>query len=64
MNENLEKEIKKAVAKARSKTVKPGYKKKVKKAAEKAKWFHKRKIMKANLRAQAKDQGIAKVSKK
>ena len=64
VNENLEKEIKKAVAKARSKTVKPGYKKKVKKAAEKAKWFHKRKIMKANLRAQAKDQGIAKVSKK
>lgn len=64
VNENLEKEIKKAVSKARSKKVKPGYKKKVKKAVEKAKWFHKRKIMKANLRAQAKEQEGVKFSKK
>lgn len=56
VNETLEKEIKKAAAKARSKTVKPGYKKKVKKAVEKAKWFHKRQIMKANIRAQKKER--------
>ncbi len=64
VNEKLEKEIKKAVSKVRSKKVKPGYKKKVKKAAEKAKWFHKRQIIKANIRSQKKEKGDNKVSYK
>ena len=48
----LNKEIKKAVAKTKSNKVKPGYKKKVKEAVEKAKRQHKRKIIKDSIRKQ------------
>lgn len=49
-NVELEKEIRKAVAKTKSKTVKPGYKKKVKLAVEKAKRQHKRKVIQQDIR--------------
>ena len=48
----LEKEIKKAVARTKTTKVKPGYKKKVKDAVEKAKRQHKRKIIKEDIRRQ------------
>ena len=51
-DEELNKEIKKAVAKTKSNKVKPGYKKKVKEAVEKAKRQHKRKIIKDSIRKQ------------
>jgi len=48
-NELLEKQIRKEVAKVRSNVVKPNYKKKIKKAAEKAKRYHRMKIIRKNL---------------
>ncbi len=51
-NVELEKEIRLAVAKTRSKKVKPGYKKKVKTAIEKAKRRHKRKVIQEDIRKQ------------
>lgn len=51
-NVELEKEIRLAVAKTRSKKVKPGYKKKVKSAIEKAKRRHKRKVIQEDIRKQ------------
>lgn len=54
-NEELEKEIKKEIAKVRTKKVKPGYKKKISKAIEKAKKAHKEKIIKKNLREKRKE---------
>lgn len=50
INPELEKEIRKAVAKTKTNTVKPGYKKKVKLAVEKAKRQHKRKIIQQDIR--------------
>ncbi len=51
-NPELEKEIRLAVAMTKSKKVKPGYKKKVKVAVEKAKRRHKRKIIQQDIRKQ------------
>lgn len=48
----LEKEIRKAVSMTKTKKVKPGYKKKVKVAVEKAKRRHKRKIIQEDIRRQ------------
>ncbi|MCF0116477.1 MAG: DEAD/DEAH box helicase [Bacilli bacterium] len=52
INEDLEKEIKKAVSNTRTKEIKPGYKKKVKEAVAKAKQQYKRKIIKEDIRKQ------------
>ena len=49
-NEKLEAEIQKELAKVRSKKVKPNYKKKMRRAVEKATENHKRKIIMENLR--------------
>lgn len=53
-NEELEKEIRKEVRKVKTNKVKPGYKKKISKAIEKAKKTHKEKIIKKNLREKRK----------
>ncbi len=53
-NDKLEAEIKKELAKVRSNKVKPGYKKKMKQAIEKAKKNHKRKIIMENLKSKKK----------
>lgn len=53
-NTELEAEIKKEIAKVRSSKVKPGYKKKIKKAIKKAKDNHKRKIIMTNLKSKKK----------
>ena len=52
VNEDLEKEIKKAVFEAKGKKVKPGYKKKVKNAVERVKKRYKREIIKQDIRRQ------------
>lgn len=53
-NEKLEAEIKKELAKVRSKKVKPNYKKKMRKAIKKATKAHKRKIIMENLKSKRK----------
>lgn len=53
-NEKLEAEIKKELAKVRSKKVKPNYKKKMRKAIKKATRNHKRKIIIENLKSKRK----------
>lgn len=53
-NEKLEAEIKKELAKVRSKKVKPGYKKKMKEAVKRAKENHKKKIIMENLKSKRK----------
>ena len=55
-NNDLEKEIKKAKSKAMGKTVKPGYKKKVKTAIDKVKRKHKREIIKKDIRRQREER--------
>lgn len=50
-NQALESEIRREVAKVRTKKVKPGYKKKIAKTIAKVKSAHKRKIVRSNLRA-------------
>lgn len=52
VNEDLEKEIKKAVFEAKGKKVKPGYKKKVRNAVERVKKRYKREIIKQDIRRQ------------
>ena len=52
LNEDLEKEIKKAVFEAKGKKVKPGYKKKVRNAVERVKKRYKREIIKQDIRRQ------------
>lgn len=51
-NPELEKEIKKAAGMASSKVVKPGYKRKVRVAVERAKARHRRKVIKRDIRRQ------------
>ncbi len=51
-NPELEKEIKKAAGMASSKIVKPGYKRKVRVAVERAKARHRRKVIKRDIRRQ------------
>lgn len=53
-NEELEKEIRKEIRKVRTNKVKPGYKKKISKAIEKAKKNHKEKIIRKNLKEKRK----------
>ena len=55
-NDELEKEIKKAKSRAMGKTVKPGYKKKVKTAIDKVKQKHKREIIKKDIRRQREER--------
>lgn len=55
-NDELEKEIKKAKAKAMGKQVKPGYKKKVKVAINKVKQKHKREVIKKDIRRQREER--------
>ena len=50
-NEALESEIRREIAKVRTRKVKPGYKKKIAKTVAKVKSDHKRKIIRSNLRA-------------
>lgn len=52
VNEELEKEIKKAKAMSSSKEVKPGYKKKVKRAIDKVKQKHRREVIKNDIKRQ------------
>ena len=52
----LKAQIKKEIAKVRTTKVKPGYKKKIKKAVEKAKKEHKEKIIKKNIKEKKKAQ--------
>lgn len=52
----LKAQIKKEIAKVRTTKVKPGYKKKIKKAVEKAKKEHKEKIIKKNIQEKKKNQ--------
>jgi ATP-dependent RNA helicase CshB len=52
VNEELERDIKKAAYEARSKGVKPGYKRKIRLAVEKVRKQHKRKIIKKDIRRQ------------
>ena len=51
-NDELNKEIKKAISKNKSDKIKPGYKKKVKMAVEKVKKSHRRQIIKKDIRRQ------------
>ena len=53
-NEKLEAEIKKELAKVRSNKVKPNYKKKMRRAVEKATKRHKRQIVIQNLKSKRK----------
>ena len=53
-NDKLEAEIKKELSKVRSNKVKPNYKKKMRRAVEKAKKNHKRKIIMENLKSKRK----------
>jgi len=52
VNEELQRDIKKAAYEARSKGVKPGYKRKIRLAVEKVKKRHKREIIKKDIRRQ------------
>jgi len=52
VNEELERDIKKAAFEARSKGVKPGYKRKIRLAVEKVRKEHKRKVIKKDIRRQ------------
>ena len=51
-NDDLEREIKKAKHQAMGKTVKPGYKKKVKNAIDKVKRKHRREVIRKDIRRQ------------